>query len=93
MAATSKILMTDPQIQNSDEPAVYNSYRIMLDRALHNRTANCVLRVFQVNKKNIERTLLVHSLAMITMIVIYDFQEGLEEGFGELAKFAKMIKP
>ncbi|CAI2352709.1 unnamed protein product [Caenorhabditis sp. 36 PRJEB53466] len=91
MTKTASILMNDAQIQQSDDPFVFQCYRIMLDRSMHNRTMNHVLHVFSVTRKNIEKAFFVHSLVIIVMVIVHDFQQGLQVGFGQLAKFVTLI--
>ncbi|CAI2352713.1 unnamed protein product [Caenorhabditis sp. 36 PRJEB53466] len=72
MLKTSTILMSDASLQHSPDASVYQSYRMMVDRSLHNRTTNTVIHVFSVTRKNVERAYFVITQIVLVMTVFYN---------------------
>uniref|UniRef100_A0A8R1HVG2 MYND-type domain-containing protein n=1 Tax=Caenorhabditis japonica TaxID=281687 RepID=A0A8R1HVG2_CAEJA len=88
MSKTSSILLNDSLVQTSDDPLVYQTYRVIMDRCMYNRACNNVLNVFTVTRKNIERVFFVHSLVIVAMIVVHSFEVGVED---ELVLLEKIV--
>uniref|UniRef100_A0A1I7TI81 Gustatory receptor n=1 Tax=Caenorhabditis tropicalis TaxID=1561998 RepID=A0A1I7TI81_9PELO len=76
MLHTSKVLMNDAYLHHSQDPQIYSTYRIMVDRAQNNRSVNLVVQIFSVNKKNIERAYFVITNIVLVMAVFQNILFG-----------------
>ncbi|EGT51366.1 CBN-SRR-2 protein [Caenorhabditis brenneri] len=72
MLHTSTVLMNDPFLHHSQDPQIYSTYRIMVDRAQKNRTVNLVIQVFSVNRKNVERAYFVITNIVLVMAAFHN---------------------
>ncbi|CAO4382465.1 unnamed protein product [Caenorhabditis nigoni] len=70
MLHTSTVLMNDPFLHHSQDPKIYSTYRIMVDRSQKNRSVNLVIQIFSVNRKNIERAYFVITNIVLVMSVL-----------------------
>ncbi|EFP01834.1 hypothetical protein CRE_23396 [Caenorhabditis remanei] len=90
MSQTARVLLNSTILQECDEPLIFENYRMLLDRSLHNRSTNNVLHVFCVTRKNVERLFFTHSILIIVMVYVYSLDEGIGKGFEEIGKLIMM---
>ncbi|CAO4382468.1 unnamed protein product [Caenorhabditis nigoni] len=91
MLATSHVLLNSPILQESNDPLIFENYRMILERSLHNRCTNNVLHVFAITRKNVERLFFAHSVMIIIMVWTFELDDGLAKGFEGIGKMIMMI--
>ncbi|CAL2047559.1 unnamed protein product [Caenorhabditis brenneri] len=91
MLHTSRVLLSSTILQESEDPLIFENYRMIIDRSLHNRSTNNVLRVFSITRKNVERAFFGHTVLIIVMSYVYSLDTGIDEGFTDIGKMIYMM--
>ncbi|ULT92388.1 hypothetical protein L3Y34_009873 [Caenorhabditis briggsae] len=91
MLATSHVLLNSTILQETNDPLIFENYRMILERSLHNRLTNNVLHVFSITRKNLERLFFVHSVMIIIMVWTFELDDGIAKGFEGIGKMIMMM--
>ncbi|UMM38142.1 hypothetical protein L5515_009680 [Caenorhabditis briggsae] len=91
MLATSHVLLNSTILQETNDPLIFENYRMILERSLHNRLTNNVLHVFSITRKNVERLFFVHSVMIIIMVWTFELDDGIAKGFEGIGKMIMMM--
>ncbi|PIC30385.1 hypothetical protein B9Z55_021639 [Caenorhabditis nigoni] len=91
MLTTSHVLLNSTILQESNDPLIFENYRMILERSLHNRCTNNVLHVFSITRKNVERLFFAHSVMIIIMVWTFELDEGIAKGFEGIGKMIMMM--